>query len=131
MQEANAVSPYMFIPRFTKSSFQKSSQWVALSRSAAYLAVYDRLIEPWFATFGGTKWRCSFIAEGEQVLAGAAALQAQGKVLSSRGAGAAALQLRRFGYLPANFSAGARVVLRSACPFADLCGGVMYVACRH
>ena len=101
------MSPYMFIPQFTKDSFQKSSQWVTLTRSAAYLAVYDRITEPWFATFGGSHWRCAFISEGQMVLDGVAQLLQKGAEVAT-GSNAAALQLRRRGLIPRNFSTGGK-----------------------
>ena len=84
LQEANALSPYMFTRHVTKNHFQKSSQWVSLTRAAAYLAVHDRIVEPWFATFGGAHWRCRFIEEGALVLDGCRGAAGRGRARGER-----------------------------------------------
>lgn len=106
MQEGSAVSPYMFTKHVPKEHFMKTTQWVTLTRAAAYVAVHDRLAEPWFATFAGSHWRCAFIEEGKLVLDGVAQLLRQDQAIVS-GHNAAALQLRTHGLLPQNFSTGA------------------------
>jgi hypothetical protein len=99
----------MFMSYFTKDHFQKTTQWVTLTRSAAYLAVHDRVVEPWFATFGGSHWRCRFVEEGRLALDGVAKLLREGvTILESNSA--ATLQLHRHGFLPRNFSAGVHLV---------------------
>lgn len=95
----------MFIKYFTKDQFKKSSQWVSLTRSAAYAAVHDRIVEPWFATFAGSHWRCAFVEEGRLVLDGVTSLLRSNVEIAS-GSSAATLQLRARALLPRNFSTG-------------------------
>jgi hypothetical protein len=95
----------MFIKYFTKDQFKKSSQWVSLTRSAAYAAMHDRIVEPWFATFAGVHWRCAFVEEGQLALDGVAALLRSNVEIAS-GSSAATLQLRARALLPKNFSTG-------------------------
>ena len=100
------MSPYMFMSHFYTNSFQKTTQWVALTRAAAFLAVHDAVAEPWFATFAGSHWRCAFRDEGALVLEGVQKLLREG-VEILKGNSAATLQLRRRGLVPRSFSAGA------------------------
>ena len=103
MQESTTLSPYMFVSPFTKDHFSKTTQWVSLTRAAATVAVHDRVVEAWFATFGGSRWRCVFLSEARVLLPEVARLAARGVQIPDRNA---ALQLKRHGALPANFSQG-------------------------
>jgi Core-2/I-Branching enzyme len=68
VQTMSTVSPLTFVEPFRKEHFDKSSQWVALTRGAVYALVHDRLVEPWFRTFGGAHWRCRFIEEASEII---------------------------------------------------------------
>ena len=106
MQEV-ALSPWMFTDKFPKDAFQKAGQWVSLSRAAAHAAVHDRIVEPWFATFAGSVWRCAAVDEGERMLDGVAALRQQGTAVKEHPEALRA-QLQAAGYLPRPFRQGAR-----------------------
>lgn len=97
------MSPLMFVHPFTKDHFTKSTQWVSLTRAAAVAAVHDRIVEPWFATFAGSRWRCRFIAEATQIFPEIERLLQRGVNLRTRHA---AMQLRRNNALPPNFTQG-------------------------
>lgn len=97
------MSPLMFVHPFTKDHFTKSTQWVSLTRAAAVAAVHDRIVEPWFATFAGSRWRCRFIQEALQIFPEIEKLLQRGVNLRTRHA---AMQLRRNNALPPNFTQG-------------------------
>lgn len=103
VQESSTLSPYMFTAPFTKDHFSKTTQWVSLTRATATAAVHDRVVEAWFATFGGSRWRCAFLAEARTLLPEVARLVGRGVQIPERNA---ALQLKRHGALPSNFSQG-------------------------
>ena len=42
-----------------------------LTREAAYAVVHDRIVEPWFATFAGRRWRCKYLNESVDIMRGA------------------------------------------------------------
>lgn len=93
----------MFVDPFTKDHFTKTTQWVSLTRAAAVAAVHDRIVEPWFATFAGSRWRCRFIEEARQIFPELEKLVQKGVNLRTRHA---AMQLRRNNALPPNFTQG-------------------------
>ena len=62
------MSPYMFVAPFTKDHFSKTTEWVSLTRATATAVVHDRIVESWFATFGGSRWRCAFLSEARALL---------------------------------------------------------------
>lgn len=55
MQEFSTLSPLMFVAPFTKDHFSKTNQWVSVSRAVAFAVVHDRIVEPCFATFAGSR----------------------------------------------------------------------------
>lgn len=103
VQEFATLSPLMFVEPFTTEYFSKTTQWVSVSRAAAFAVVHDRIVEPWFATFAGSRWRCRFIEEASLILPDIAAMIKTGINIRKR---AAAMELLKFRALPPGFSQG-------------------------
>ena len=101
-----ALSPWMFTRHVPKNTIQKGSQWAAFSRAAAYAVAYDRIVEPWFATFAGAHWRCAYLRDAPRALDGIAAMEdADAELAAEREDLVATLQ--RAQYLPVPFTQGA------------------------
>ena len=107
-----AASPWMFTAHFPKDTLQKGSQWFALTRASAHAAVHDRIVEPWFAAFAGSHWRCAFLDTAPLALDGLVAFEREygqsasaERVLQDRELIIAWLQRRE--YLPLPFLQGA------------------------
>jgi hypothetical protein len=103
VQTIATISPLMFVEPLTKEHFSKGSQWLTLTRASAYVLVHDRIVEPWLATFGGSRWRCRFISEAREL---APYLPSLIKLDGRIGWGESIVQLQRHNALPLGFSQG-------------------------
>ena len=75
------ANPWAFTDHFRSDKLQPASQWVVLTHAAAHICVHDRLVEPWFATFGNRLDRCEIDAGQAAVLDAAARVEARGDEL--------------------------------------------------
>ena len=111
----------MFTARVPANTVQKGGQWLVLSRAAAFAAVHDRIVEPWFAAMAGHRWRCAYLRDGGYLLDDVVQMQARHKQvpLDDPEAYLALLQRRRS--LPLPFTFGARAWLCAQALASHVC----------